>query len=66
MDEMITVDQGYEAMYIFLRNFYYRGGESNELGLLLTGMELVDQRKTSDPAYWEDWKTAVKEVLSKS
>ena len=66
MDETITQLQAYNAMIIFLQNYYLRVGEPDALGILLGGMEFVSEGTTRDPAAWEDWLDAINETMQKN
>jgi hypothetical protein len=63
MNEELTLIQAYKAMLIFIEEYYYRGGEPDEIGLLLGIMQLLDDGKPADPAMWNDWITAVNQVM---
>ena len=62
MNEKLTLIQAYKAMLIFIEDYYYRGGEPGDIGLLLGIMQLLDDGKPADPAMWNDWVTAVNRV----
>lgn len=75
MAENLTVLEAYTAMYTFLRNYYYRGGKPEEIGILLSSMTLWkncdsvelsnwlrEDGKPLDPAMWQDWLEAIKSV----
>ena len=70
MEQKLTIYQAYKAMYKFLITYYYHIGKPEEVGLLLSDMQLVKNRKPAedgmpaDPAMWEDWLEAVKKVLN--
>jgi hypothetical protein len=63
--EMINEEQAYKAMFRFLEN-YYELTKSDDIGDLLGGMnqELFADGRPADPAMWEDWQTALREVLA--
>lgn len=48
-------------MILFLEQFFERTG-SDDIAVLLGGMMLIDDEETMDPAMWNDWIKAVKEV----
>jgi hypothetical protein len=48
-------------MYAFLRMIYERT-ESDQLGVLLGGMSLLQDGGTADPAVWHDWEAAVRKA----
>jgi hypothetical protein len=63
VDDQLTPILAYKAMMIFIENYYYRGGEPDDIGLLLGIMQFLDDDKPADPALWNDWMEAVKRVL---
>jgi len=63
MDDQLTPILAYKAMLIFIEDYYYRGGEPDEIGLLLGIMQLLDDEKPADPALWDDWIMAIKRVI---
>jgi len=60
LDEMTA----YHAMIAFLEK-YYRLTGSDEIGALLGSMQLLEDRKSVDPAIWNDWLEAVSSVRRK-
>lgn len=65
--EMISEEQAYQAMFRFLEK-YYELTQADDIGDLLGGMnrEMFKDGYPADPAIWDDWKTAVREVLAAS
>lgn len=63
--EMINEEQAYKAMFRFLEK-YYEQTQADEIGSLLGSMnlELFADGRPADPAMWEDWQTALREVLA--
>ncbi len=59
--ENLTVLQAYLAMVKFLEEFYQRTG-SDDVAVLLGGMQLLKDGKTADPAAWNDWMKCVKSI----
>lgn len=55
---MMSIDEAYVAMYLFLRQFYHET-HSDDVGALLGEMDLVAPRATMDPAAWDSWEKAV-------
>lgn len=68
--------QAYKAMFVFVKNYYNRKGQPDELGVLLGDIQLVSyllndpeiegdeiSLYTADPASWGDWIKAVETVL---
>lgn len=59
----LSTKQAYRAMFEFIRGYYYRLGEPEQLGVLLSGFQLHGDDNPIDPAAWEDWLDAVAAVL---
>jgi hypothetical protein len=59
---MLDEKSAFEAMRRFLQNYYDRGDKP--IGLLLTDIDtgLWEDGSTNDPAQWDDWLQAIKEV----
>ena len=60
--EQLSTEQAFAAMVLFLRGYWERGN-SEEIGDILSGLMLLAEHRTADPAYWEDWMNAVTSVL---
>src|SRR5262245_32663247 len=58
MNEKLTLQDAYRAMYIFVAELYARA-ELDQLGGILGGMSLLEDGKPADPAMWNDWLRAV-------
>ena len=54
IDTKITELQGYCLMVQFL-DYYYFETYADDVGALLGGMHFLQDGKTADPAFWEDW-----------
>jgi hypothetical protein len=65
MNENLTPIQAYKAMLIFIEEYYYRGGEPDDIGLLLGILQLLEDDKPADPAMWNDWIIAIKRVIER-
>ncbi len=63
-EKKLTVIEAYEAMFIFLENLYFLT-KDDSIGGLLGSMQLLNDGKPVDPAYWSDWEKAIEKVLSK-
>jgi hypothetical protein len=63
-NKQLTDLQAFQAMTKFLENFY-NNTASDDVGLLLGGMQLFPEGGTYDPAAWEDWMDSINEVLKK-
>ena len=61
MNEKLTVTEAYLAMYSFLEN-EYKMTKSDEIGCLLGGMSFLEDGGTADPAAWESWENAIRNM----
>lgn len=61
----LTAFQAFQAMVKFLEK-YYELTKSDDIGILLGGMDqsFWNDRKTFDPAIWDDWIEAVDGALN--
>jgi hypothetical protein len=64
LEEKLTIHEAYKAMYKFISEYYYRKAKPDELGLLLSDIQLIHDGKPLDPAMWPDWLEAVVSILS--
>jgi hypothetical protein len=64
MEKTLTILEAYKAMYKFIREYYYRKSKPDELGLLLSDIQLIHDGKSLDTAMWPDWLDAVESVQS--
>jgi hypothetical protein len=55
----------YKAMFRYLEK-YYALSKSDEIGILLASMnlEIFEGGRPADPALWDDWLEAIREVLA--
>ena len=61
---VLTPEQGYEATYRFVAQYYERE-RIVMLMLMLTSMRPTpDEYRTNDPAAWSDWERCVQETLA--
>jgi len=58
----LSAEQAFRAMGLFLENYFERTGY-DELGFLLTDLQILDDGKPLDPAAWEDWLACVERIL---
>lgn len=58
MDNKLTILQAFKAMYAFLES-YYNQTKSDDLGLLLSCLQLFPEGGTFDPAMWQEWLDAI-------
>lgn len=54
MNVILNQLQAFNAMTQFL-DFYYKKNLSDDLGMLLSSMDFLEDNETADPATWEDW-----------
>ena len=69
MNERLTVNEAYRAMFIFLEQYYERDGcQSDDIAVMLSGMAqtIWDDGGTNDPAQWSDWLKAVRTAKSEN
>lgn len=63
MSKTLSQNEAYLAMFSFLEDYYART-KSDEIGSMLSGMCLMSDGKTMDPAYWEEWQEAVQRAIA--
>jgi hypothetical protein len=64
-EQLITAKEGFEALRIFLKEFWKRGdgvGFSNDVSWLLSAIEPISTGMPLDVAQWSDWMAAVDKV----
>jgi hypothetical protein len=59
----LTIDEAYDAMIDYLDQHYNRT-HSDDIGSLLSGMQLLSDNESVDPAALEDWVDSVNKVLN--
>jgi hypothetical protein len=67
--ERLTAKDAYLAMYYFVQAYWNRGGRRDgSVTLLLSALgpsadpQNPEAMQTNDPAFWDDWLSAVKEA----
>ncbi|MGG6296932.1 hypothetical protein ACQ4M4_21260 [Leptolyngbya sp. AN02str] len=60
----LTEDQAFEAMVLFLEQFYERT-KSDDVAVLLGQLIILEGGGTADPAVWHDWIECLHQVLNK-
>ena len=61
--KMLSPEQAFRAMFIFLNEYYDRTGGTSELGSVLSDIQLNrPDALPADPAAWDDWLAAVDAV----
>ena len=63
METKLDVKQSYLAMFYFLDHLYDLT-KDDLLGVFLGSMQLLENGKPADAAYWTDWENAVQKVIS--
>ncbi len=58
---MLTAEDGFAAMYEFLRS-YWKEFKTANLVDVLSDLQPAERGQSSDPAAWEDWLKAVRKV----
>jgi hypothetical protein len=61
-DTMLTAEQAYRAMLVFLERECVLT-ESSDLADLLSGYRMDSHGHTGDPAVWNEWIAAVEQAL---
>lgn len=61
MNDKVTIDEAYKAMYLYLENLYKLTG-SDDLGGFLGSMSMLQDGKPVDEAVWEDWLEAIEKA----
>lgn len=60
---ILSSSEAFAAMHRFLE-MYWERGQSEEIAMLLGSMTILDDGKCADPALWNDWTTAIREILA--
>ena len=63
METILTVEEAYKAMYIYLNNLYEMTN-SDDLAGFLGSMTLLEDGKPIDSAIWDDWLIAINDVVT--
>jgi hypothetical protein len=58
----ITERQAFDAMALFLNEYFKRAGD--DLTTLLADIEFEPDGDTVDPAAWDDWTRCVEQITS--
>lgn len=59
--ETITLKEGYDAMYLFLHN-YWELTDSIDLTDILSGGQYVNKEQIADSAFWDYWLDAINSI----
>jgi hypothetical protein len=65
-DQMLSAEQVFRAMFVFLQQYCERGGRKGELAAVLSDIQMMPDGRPAGPAAWEDWLKAVQTVLENS
>jgi|JFJP01.1.fsa_nt_gi hypothetical protein len=60
--EKLTIEQAFKVMVIFLED-YYKRTHSDEIGILLGDLQLMEDGNPGDPASWSDWLISARKIL---
>ncbi|MEX6507674.1 hypothetical protein [Jiella sp. M17.18] len=58
----LTTDQAYRAMFEFLKRYWERTG-ADDVGALLSDLQLFEDGVSGDPAALQDWRDCVAYVM---
>jgi len=64
MQNQLTYEEAFNAMRLFLEEYYNRTS-SDDVGSLLGDLILLREERTADPAAWGDWMDCVKKIERK-
>jgi hypothetical protein len=58
--KLLSPEQAFRAMFVFLEAYYHRTSGSAELGDVLGDIQLIaSDNRPADPAAWDDWLAAI-------
>ena len=58
--KLLSPEQAFQAMFIFLNEYYERTGGVSELGAVLSDIQInPPDGVPADPAAWDDWLAAI-------
>lgn len=63
--KLLSPEQAFQAMFVFLNAYYERTEGTAELGEVLGDIQLSTDGSTMDPAAWGDWLAAIDAVSVK-
>ncbi|WP_375771212.1 hypothetical protein NR798_10015 [Archangium gephyra] len=61
MEDKITTKEAYAAMYAYLKMLHDMTG-SDDLGVFLGSLSLLEDGTPADPGVWDDWMRAVQQA----
>jgi hypothetical protein len=63
---ILSPEQAFQAMSLFLCRYYERTGGKGELAAILGDIQMDDEYgRPFDPAAWDDWLAAINHVLKR-
>jgi hypothetical protein len=66
-NQTLSAEQAFPAMFVFLQQYYERGGRKDDLTAALSDIQSVCEDGTpADPAAWTDWLDAIGTVLEQT
>lgn len=57
----LNENQAFQAMVLFLEE-YYKRGKSDDIAMLLSSLILLEDGSTADPAMWGDWLQSIRKL----
>ncbi len=65
--KMLSPEQAFRAMFVFLSEYYDRTGGSSELGSVLSDIQMIRaDGLPADPAAWDDWLAAIDAAVAEA
>ena len=65
--QLLLPEQAFRAMLVFLKQYYHRGGDKDDLAAVLGDIQsITEDGAPADPAAWKEWLDAVDSVLEKT
>ena len=65
--KLLSPEQAFKAMFLFLNQYYERTGGEGDLGAILGDMQINKQDGLPlDPAAWADWVAAIDGALARA
>ena len=64
LTQTITLNEAYDIMVNYLEKYYNRT-QSDDIGSLLSGLQLLSDNESADPAALQDWHDSVNKILNK-
>jgi hypothetical protein len=62
--DTLTIQQAFEAMQLFLEDYYERT-RSDDVGALLGDLQGMEDGAPADPAAWQEWMACAKKVIDR-